>query len=231
MAEVSTTQPSETPVLDGLLKDFFDDYKAGKLPPEIQQRMDDAVENYQGKVKDDVGNLKENAVDWVNDLKQEASNVASDYLSTHPDLQSMQDITPENMDYAGAMSSSRDLMHKIVEASDMVREFVDDFVHDTFDTAHDVLDIRATADEDGALSARLEAASVELEVAELKVDAAMDNWSAENDRAQDSIDAIADFAEDHPAEFNTQFHRHLELQNKANSVEPDPAEVGETATA
>ena len=231
MAEATAAQESATPALDAMLKDFMADYKAGTLPPEIQQRMDGAFENYRNKVNDDVADLKDNATNWVNDLKSEAANVAADYLATHPDIQSLQELNKDNLDTAGFMASGREMVHKFIEVNDVLREFVDDALHDTVDTARDVLDIRAVGDEDGALSAKLEAAQIELDVAEIKLDEALDQWSSETEKAQDSVDAVADFAEEHPVEFNAQIRHHHEMEGKANSVEPDAAEIGETATA
>lgn len=232
MAEFTVdSKPSESPAFDAVMKGFMEDYQAGRLPPDIQQRMDDARDAYAANVKDDLGNLKTNAVEWLDGLKQEVGNVATDYLATHPEVASMTEVNDRNLDAASAMSASRELLHKMVESSDILAEFVDDFAHDTLDVAGEALEIRAAADEDNVLGAKLAAAESELEVAEASIDEALDRWSGERQQAQDAIDAIADFAEEHPAEFNAQVRHHQEMVNEANKVQPDPVETGETATA
>ncbi len=232
MAEFTAdSKPSETPAFDAVMKGFMDDFHAGRLPSDIQQRMEDARDSYTANLKDDLGNLQARAVDLLNDLKQEVGTVATDYLATHPELASMSDVNEKNMDAAGVMVASRELLHKMVEASDILAEFIDDFAHDTFDTVDEVLEIRAAADDGNTLGAQLVAAESELEVAEASLDEALDRWSGERQQAQDSIDAIADFAADHPAEFNAQLRHHQEMVNEANKVQPDPIEVGESATA
>jgi methyl-accepting chemotaxis protein len=177
MSEDAQAGKTTAPITQEMLESLAADYKAGRLPDDVKERIDtlrdEYVENFQDRLTDFKNDLKPGIEDFVNDLKSQINQYEVDGGTYNSEVVDSR-LVP-------VLANTVDgLADKVIEP---VIDAVEDVVHDAFDFAGELVQIRAEHDPDGVYTEKLAAAQDELgRIGEV--------FDADMEKAHDSIDAL-----------------------------------------
>jgi hypothetical protein len=195
MSEDAQAGKSAAPITQEMLESLAADYKAGRLPDDVKERIDalrdEYVENFQDRFADLKGDLKPGIDEFVDDLKTQINEYEADGGTFNSEVidSRMVPIVANAVD---------GLAEKVLEP---VIDAVEDVVHDTFDFASELVQIRAEHDPDGIYADKLAAAQEELDRSGELFDADMETLHGKVDSLHEEMEQVRveadEFHQDH----------------------------------
>ncbi|MBK7115125.1 MAG: hypothetical protein IPH71_03695 [Proteobacteria bacterium] len=216
MSEDAQAGKSAAPITQEMLESLAADYKAGRLPDDVKERIDALRDEYFENFKDRMVDLKNDAKpgidEFISDVKAQMSAYEADGGTLNSEVvdSRMLQISANVVD-AG--------LEKVVQP---VIDAVEDVVHDTIDYASELVQIRAEHDPDGIHASRLEAAQEELARSGEIFDAGMEKVHGDFDTVHEQMEQLRAEAEE--------FHQdHAPVQIiKSTTVDPNlPEQMAE----
>lgn len=218
-----TVARANSPNATELLESLAADYKAGRLPDEARAEFerirDEYLERNQARIKDAAEDIGNDMGTFVKDVQQQLNEYGLGAGSTPPEVVDSRAIpvVAEMLDgVAGKM------LEPIIDAAA-------DVVHDTFDVAGQLLELRVANDPEGIYAPKLDAALAEL-------DHATEVFDEGTDRAHDNFNALHEHVDALRSEADA-FHAQHEPVQVIMSTTVDPhlpeqmaEETGEGAT-
>ncbi len=217
-ASARVASPNATEMLDSLAAD----YKAGRLPDDVKERIDTLRDEWLESTKDRLTDLKDDVkpdIDtWINDVKAQAQAYEADGGKYNSEVMDSRQVPLAVSVVDGGIG----FVDPIIDA-------VEDVVHDAFSVGHELLQIRADHDPDGIYAPRLAVAQEEFERAEDRFDADMNTVHDNIATVHEQMDHVRDEAQE--------FHEHHAPVQVIMSTTVDPhlpeqmaEETGEGAT-
>jgi hypothetical protein len=189
MSEDAQAGKSAAPITQEMLESLAADYKAGRLPDDVKERIealrDEYVENFQDRFADLKGDLKPGIDDFVNDLKSQISQYEAEGGTYNSEVVDSR-LVPVVANVVDGFAEK--VMEPVIDA-------VEDVVHDTFDYAGELAQIRAEHDPDGIYAAKLAQAQEELDRSGEVFDADMEVLHTRMDALHGEMDQVRAEAE------------------------------------
>jgi hypothetical protein len=184
MSEDAQAGKSSAPITQELLESLAADYKAGRLPDDVKERIealrDEYAENFQDRFADLKGDLKPGIDDFVNDLKTQISQFQADGGTFNSEVVDSR-LVPVVADAVDGFTEK--VLEPVIDA-------VEDVVHDTFDYASELVQIRAGHDPDGIFADKLAAAQEELDRSGEVFDADMETYHGRLDALHEEMEQV-----------------------------------------
>lgn len=195
VAEPDFRTGNELPITRELLESLAADYKAGRLPDDIKERIEALRDDYYADVRDRVTDLQDT-------LKPDIEEFTRNVVAQMNELEVAGGITnSEEIDSRQipiVVNAAEEGVEKLVEP---VLDALEDVVHNTFDIARSLIDIRIDHDPEGRYADKLAVSQEELSNADGQFDADMDVL---HDRVDASLqefgqlrDEVEEFHESH----------------------------------
>lgn len=189
MSEDTQAAAKSAPITQEMLESLAADYKAGRLPDDVKERIetlrDEYAANFQDRFVDLKGDLKPGIDEFVTDLKSQISQYEADGGTVNSEVMDSR-MVPVVANAVDGMTEK--VLEPVIDA-------VEDVVHDAFDYAGELLQIRAEHDPEGIHAPKLAAAQEELEHAGEVFDADMDKLHDSIDALHGDMDRIRDEAD------------------------------------
>ena len=193
-ASARAASPNATEMLDSLVRD----YKEGKLPDDVKERVDAVRDAWMESAKDRMTDLKNDIVPdidtWVNDIKAQAQAYEADGGTYNSEVMDSR-LAPIVVNMVDGLVG---MVEPIIDA-------VEDVVHDAFGMANELLQIRAEHDPEGIYAPKLEAAQDELGRAD-------DRFDDDMGKAHDDIAAVHERLDNVRAEVDEFHQNHAPVQ-------------------
>jgi nucleotide-binding universal stress UspA family protein len=178
------------PITQEMLESLAADYKAGRLPDDVKERLetlrDEYAENFQDRFADLKGDLKPSIDEFVNDLRTQMRDYEAEGGSVNSEVADSRMVPV----VANAVDGFAD---KVLEP---MIDAVEDVVHDAYDVASELVQLRADHDPDGIYAEKLAAAQEELDRAGDAFDTEMDTFHGKMDTLHDDMEQLRVDAEE-----------------------------------
>jgi hypothetical protein len=177
------------PITRELLESLVADYKAGRLPDDVKERFeelrDEYVENFQDRFADLTSDLKPGIDEFVNDLNAQMKDYEANGGTVNSEVADSR-IVPV---VANAVDGFADnVVEPMIDA-------LEDVVHDTFDVARELVQLRAEYDPDGIYAEKLAVAQEELDASGDVFDADLETVHGKISALHDEMEQVRDDAE------------------------------------
>jgi hypothetical protein len=189
MSEDAQASKTAAPVTQELLESLAADYKAGRLPDDVKERFeelrDDYVTNFEDRFADLQGDLKPGIDEFVNDLNAQLRDYEADGGALDSEVADSR-IVPLVANAAEGFTDN--VVEPMIDA-------LEDVVHDTFDVARELVQLRAEYDPEGIYAEKLAAAQSELDSSGDVFDADMETVHGKISALHDEMQQVRDDAE------------------------------------
>lgn len=195
MSEDAQASATAAPITRELLESLAADYKAGRLPNDVREQIealrDEYVDSFQDRFADLKTDLNVGIDAFVNDVNSQLRDHEAEAGPMNSEVNDSRVTT--------AMANAVDAYQALV--IEPVIDAVEDVLHDAFDVARELVQIRAEHDPDGIHAAKLAAAEEELGRADELLDADMETVHGKMDTLHEEMEQVRveaeEFHEDH----------------------------------
>ena len=146
MSEDAQAGKTAAPITQEMLESLAADYKAGRLPDDVKERIDALRDEYFENFQDRMADLKNDAETRTS--MNSSSDVKAQMSAYEADGGTLNSEVVDSRHAPDRGKCRRWGLEKVVEP---VIDAVEDVVHDTFDYASELVQIRAEHDPDGSL--------------------------------------------------------------------------------
>lgn len=216
MSDDAQTARSATPVMTEMLESLAADYKAGRLPDDVKERVETLRDEYVESFRDRFTDLKNDVAPdldaVIKDIREQTDAYVDDGGTVNSEVVDTR-FVPIATNVVDAV------FNQVIEP---VIDAVEDVVHNTFDFAGELLQIRADHDPEGIYASKLATAEEEL-------NQATDTFDADMSQQHDNIDTLHENTEHLRADANEFHQTHAPVQViMSTTVDPNlPAQMAE----